>query len=147
MFFFQSRLADLAVPLADFAFIDALYRDWSPGFTLPAAEASHLKAVLGTPGVLPAALAYYRVALGTEPKDPALEAEESRFGLDPIRVPALYLHGRDDGCIGAEVTEGMEALFPAGLERVVIDDAGHFLHQERPEAFDRAVLDFLARRG
>jgi pimeloyl-ACP methyl ester carboxylesterase len=147
MFFFQSRLADAAVPFGDFAFIDALYRDWSPGFTLPDAEAAHLKGVLGTQGVLDAALEYYRVAFGTTRKDPALEAEESRLNADPIEVPSLYLHGRLDGCIGVEVTEGMAAFFPKGLEHVVIDGAGHFLHQEKPEAFNRAVLDFLARQS
>lgn len=147
MFFFQSRLAEAAVPLSDFAFIDALYRDWSPSFTPPAEEMAALKQVLGTDGVLGAALEYYRAALGTTARDPALESEESRLNFEPIRVPTLYLHGSSDGCIGLEVTQGMDEMFPGGLERVVIDGAGHFLHQEKPLEFDRAVLDFLARRG
>ena len=31
MFFFQSPLADMAVPMDDLAFIDRLWADWSPG--------------------------------------------------------------------------------------------------------------------
>jgi pimeloyl-ACP methyl ester carboxylesterase len=61
----------------------------------------------------------------------------------PLSVPTLYLHGQDDGCIGAELSEGMEPLFPAGLERVELPGCGHFLHQEKPEEVSRLLLDFL----
>ena len=61
----------------------------------------------------------------------------------PINVPALMIHGRDDGCIGTELLEGMEKLFPMGLKIEVVADPGHFVHQENPELVNEAVLKFL----
>jgi pimeloyl-ACP methyl ester carboxylesterase len=58
-------------------------------------------------------------------------------------VPTLYLHGTNDGCVGLEVSEGMDALFTGGFRRVVVDGAGHFVHWEKPAEFNRAVLQFL----
>ena len=61
----------------------------------------------------------------------------------PIEVPTLMFHGRDDGCIGAELLVGMEALFPRGLKIEVVPRAGHFVHQEKPELVNRLMLQFL----
>lgn len=143
MFYFQTFLAELAVPLSDYAFIEALWRDWSPGASIDEAELRAVKDVLAAPGVLTAALTYYRTALNPALRDPALDALEQRYGVDPIRVPALYVHGEKDGCIGVEVTTEMEDLFPAGLTRVVMPSVGHFVHWEDPDAFNRVVLEFL----
>jgi pimeloyl-ACP methyl ester carboxylesterase len=61
----------------------------------------------------------------------------------PIPVPALVFHGRRDGCIGVETLEGMEALCPQGLAKVVIEDAGHFVHQEKPDRVNEALIAFF----
>jgi len=37
----------------------------------------------------------------------------------------------------------MEALFPKGLEKVIIPDAGHFLHQERAERVNQRLIAFF----
>ena len=58
-------------------------------------------------------------------------------------MPTLYIHGRDDGCIGVELADGMERFFDNGLQKVIVDGAGHFVHQERPEEVNRAILEFL----
>jgi pimeloyl-ACP methyl ester carboxylesterase len=54
----------------------------------------------------------------------------------------MALAGRDDGCIGAELLEGMEKLFPRGLKKEVVPGAGHFVHQEKPELVNEVVLKF-----
>ena len=38
-----------------------------------------------------------------------------------------------------------EQDFPAGLEVARVEQAGHFLHQERPDEVNRILLDWLAR--
>jgi pimeloyl-ACP methyl ester carboxylesterase len=43
MFFFQTRLAEMAIQLNDFAFLDRLWREWSPGYVPPASDRSALK--------------------------------------------------------------------------------------------------------
>ncbi len=145
VFFFQSMLAEIAVPWNDHAFIEALWRDWSPGAAIDDAELRAVKDTLSAPGVLSAALGYYRAALNPKLRDPALEAIEQRFGVDAISVPTLYVHGAADGCIGVDVSAGMEPLFTNGFCRVVLDGVGHFVHWEAPETFNRVVLDFLAK--
>src|SRR5262249_992791 len=133
MFFFQHPFSDAAVAHDDFRFLERLWQDWSPGWHCPSDDIEALKATFRTPGVLQAALGYYRATLNPANQDPSLAAAQMQIGLSPITVPSLVLHGARDGCIGVELLDGMEALFPAGLRKVVIADAGHFLHQERPD--------------
>jgi pimeloyl-ACP methyl ester carboxylesterase len=143
MFFFQHGLADVVVPMDDLAFIERLWRDWSPGHE-PADDLDHVRRALGTPENLAAALGYYRATLGDGPRDPALDAAQSATGAMPTQ-PLLYLHGRDDGCVGLEVAEMARADLTADGSRMeVVDSAGHFLFVERPEVTNQLVIDFLA---
>jgi len=145
MFFFQHPLAEVAVAYNDFEFLERLWQDWSPGWDYPADEMEALKATFRAPGVLQAALGYYRATLNPAQQDPALAGIQEQLASAPVTVPTLMLHGARDGCIGVELFEGMEALFPAGLRRVVLPDAGHFLHQERPAEVNELLLGFLGR--
>jgi pimeloyl-ACP methyl ester carboxylesterase len=144
VFYFQTPLAEVAVPAQDFAFIDALWHDWSPTAQIDAEELRLVKQTLAAPGVLEAALGYYRTAMNPALRDPAFESVEGRMGVDPISVPTLYVHGSVDGCVGVEVSEGMEPCFTGKFRRVVIDGAGHFVHWEKPAEFNRAVVEFLS---
>ena len=145
MFFFQSPLADLVVPANDLAFIDMLWDDWSPGFD-GADDAARVKASLGDPANLTAALGYYRAALGDGPKDPALDGVQAATQQVPAQ-PTLYLHGRNDGCIGVEVAELCATMLPPHATVEIVDGAGHFLQVERPDVVNRLVLDFLGGAG
>ena len=60
MFFFQTPFAEAAVAHDDFAFLEHLWADWSPGWRWPATAMAELKATFRQPGVLEAALGYYR---------------------------------------------------------------------------------------
>ena len=143
MFFFQTPFADLALAYDDFAFIERLWSDWSPGWEWPPEEMAALKETFRTPGVLQAALGYYRATFNPELQDPALADLQAKMMADPIDVPALFIHGAKDGCVGVELVDGMEALFPRGLEVEIVANAGHFVHQEAPELVNRRVLEFL----
>jgi pimeloyl-ACP methyl ester carboxylesterase len=144
MFFFQvAGFSDAVVAMDDLAFIGELWADWSPGYDATE-DLGHIRASLGDPANLAAALGYYRATWGTGPVDPALQAEQDATGSPPPQ-PTLYLHGRRDGCIGAELAEGAGAVLSPGSEAVVLEDCGHFLQLERPDEFNRRVLDFLAR--
>lgn len=141
MFFFQSPLSDIVVPANDMAFIDMLWEDWSPGY-----DATHdlvqLKRALADPAHLAAALGYYRATLGDGFKDPALDAAQAATQAVPTQ-PTLYLHGRNDGCIGASVAEHMAAVVPAHVTIEFIEDAGHFLQLEQPAVVNERILAFL----
>ena len=144
MYLFVSPLGEAALADSDFALIDRLWRDWSPGWAPQADHMAAIKAMFREPGVAEAAVGYYRHSFRPELHDPALRADQQRIGRDPITMPALYLHGANDGCIGADVGGDFAGLYTAGFERATIPDAGHFAHLEQPDAVNAAIGRFLS---
>jgi pimeloyl-ACP methyl ester carboxylesterase len=142
MFFFQHGLADMVVPANDLAFIDMLWSQWSPGHAAEA-DLANVKAALREPANLTAALGYYRATLGDGLKSPALDAAQAAT-QGWATQPHLYLHGRNDGCIGVEVAEAAAAMAPPNVTVEIVDDAGHFLHLEQPAIVTARILEFLA---
>ncbi|MDP3852408.1 alpha/beta fold hydrolase [Phenylobacterium sp.] len=142
MFFFQTPMAVMAAGANDFAFIDRLWAEWSPGYVLPDADRVALKAMFAHPGVLEETLGYYRQLFGGPEVKPEWAETAAKLG-GPISMPALYLHGRNDGCMGVGLLDGMEDQFPAGLRKVVMEDAGHFLQLEQPQRVAEEIIGFL----
>jgi pimeloyl-ACP methyl ester carboxylesterase len=144
MFFFQMPLAEHAVRFNDLAFIDRLWRDWSPGFEPPAEYLRGVKDTLGSPGCLDAAVEYYRHLLNPLKQDKRLAVVEAA-GSGWVPVPTLYLHGADDGCVGADIIDPdeMKPLFPGGLEAEILPGVGHFLHLEDPATINGRIVEFL----
>ena len=142
MFFFQVGLADHVVGMADLDFIDRLWRDWSPGHD-PAEDMDHVRAALSDPANLAAALGYYRATWGSEPPPAELAAISAVMGTAPPQ-PTLYLHGRDDGCIGVEFALDAAASLAPGSRSEIVEGCGHFLQVERPDEFNRLVIEFIS---
>jgi pimeloyl-ACP methyl ester carboxylesterase len=141
MFLFLHPLAEAALPLDDYAFLGDLWRDWSPGYD-GAWDVARVKESIGDPERIVAAISYYRAMWDPTLQVPEL-ADEQTAALLPTPRPTLYLHGRDDGCMLLS-SMGSPLNFMAEGSRVeVIDDAGHFLHVERPDVVNRAILDFV----
>jgi pimeloyl-ACP methyl ester carboxylesterase len=143
MFFFQMPFAEDAVAYNNFAFLERIWQDWSPGWNYPQEEMDALKETFRQPGVLAAALGYYRHTLNPANQVAALAQIQEQMFVAPIAVPALYFHGEKDGCIGVELCEGMEGSYTKGVQKVIVPGAGHFVHQEKPEEVNRLVLEFL----
>ena len=138
-FFQLPGLPEQAVPADDFAFIDYLWDQWSPGHG-EQAHLARIKQTLSQPGAVAATLGYYRALLNPTLQDPALA--DLRARLDgPIAVPTLALCGADD--IRAEPMAGQAHLFTGPYRFDVVPDCGHFLHRERPDEINRRVLDWL----
>ena len=145
MLFFQLRgVADAVVERNDWAFVERLWRDWSPGWELPARELETVKRCLAAPGVKRAALGYYRAMFGLPNQ---ASRDTTRLLSGEIPVATLALTGARDGCMDTRLHDVAmhEADFPAGLQVIRIEDAGHFLHQEKPEEVNALLLDWLAR--
>jgi len=59
-----------------------------------------------------------------------------------INVPTLLVFGEDDRLTPPEIGRAMHAKIP-GSQFVLIPTAGHLSNIEQPDAFNKAVLDFL----
>lgn len=142
IFFFQSALADVVVSMNDLDFIARLWADWSPGYDA-AEDMVHVRAAIGQPANLAAAIGYYRAMLDTSGNDPAYADAQNATAL-PTPQPTLYLHGGADGCLGVEFAANAAAFFPAEGSRVeIVEGAGHFLHLEQPDLVNKLVVDFV----
>lgn len=143
MMFFQLRfVSDLIVEANNFAFIEKLWRDWSPGWTCPKQEMDLLKETFRKPGVKKAALGYYRAFF--DAVSPAARQTRKLTGAR-IEVPTLALTGATDGCMNTQLYDVvMEPEdFPNGLRVVRVSGAGHFLHQEKPAEVNPLILNWL----
>jgi pimeloyl-ACP methyl ester carboxylesterase len=141
MFFFLSPLAEVALPLDDYSFIDNLWRDWSPGYD-GAWDVARVKESIGDPQRIVAAISYYRALYDPSLQVPEL-ADEQAASLLPTPKPTLYLHGRDDNCMLLSSMGSPLDFMAEGSALEIVDDAGHFLHVERPDVVNRRILSFL----
>jgi pimeloyl-ACP methyl ester carboxylesterase len=143
MFFFQHGLADLVVGANNHAFIEMLWREWSPGYDA-SVDLEYVRKSLADPKNLQAALGYYRATLGDGYRDPSLKALQDQMGAGVPTQPLLYLHGADCGCVGVDVFESAKTLAPANIKFELIAAAGHFLQLEQPEKVNKLICDFIA---
>lgn len=137
MLLFQLRhFSDYVVSRNNFEFIDFLWSLWSPGYVPNAEDMAELKRTLALS--MPRPLRYYRENV----------KEGKRMRKWPrISTPTLYLHGRDDGCAVVELAEGQQRYFTGPFETGIVNNAGHFLQLEQPDAVADHILYWLSSHG
>lgn len=142
-FLFQlPRLPEALCRAGNFAFIEFLWRLWSPDYR-DRDHVAQVKRMLAEPGAMEAALAYYRAAMKPAFQDPALAGLRGRLDR-PTPVPTLVACGARD--MRREMLPGQGEFFTGPYEWTTVEGAGHFLHREKPEEVNRLVLDWLARQ-
>ncbi|BBY62717.1 alpha/beta fold hydrolase [Mycolicibacterium helvum] len=132
--FLPERSSSWIVPL--------LWRRWSPGYNA-AEDLRHVDAAIGSPDRWRAALGTYRATIRNT-RLPARYAELHALWLEAPRLPTLYLHGSDDGCMTPEFTPWVRDVLPPGSDAAIVEHAGHFLQLERPDAVGQRIVDFLS---
>jgi pimeloyl-ACP methyl ester carboxylesterase len=65
--------------------------------------------------------------------------------LHRIRIPTLFLWGAHDRMVGEAYGRAYCAMIP-GARFETIERAGHFPHQEQPQAFAKRVLHFMTEK-
>lgn len=142
IFYFQlpylpQRSTSWVVPL--------LWRRWSPRFDAEE-DLRHVDAAIGTPESWRAALGPY-LATVRNTRPPAQYAELHQQWMSAPKLPSLYLHGRDDGCVAPAFAYWAGKVLPAGSDVAVVEHAGHFLQLEQPEEVAQSVLRFIGPVG
>ncbi len=146
-YFFQMPFAEEVVAHNDYAFVEDWWRDASPEWDIPAYALESIRETFRKPGVVQAALSYYRARYRPELQDPSAKEDEDRVAAGPVTVPTLALHGTRDRPkrLDGFESENMDRYFTGGLEKVIIPGTGHFMHQEKPEEINPLIVDFLKR--
>ena len=137
------------------SFLDRLWHDWSPGYDA-GEDLARVKESLREPANLAAAIGYYRAAgaaggsggstgaAGGPAETAARYAAEELAAGRQAPQPTLYLHGAADGCIRVELARRAERLLAPSSRMVVIEDAGHFPHLEKPAEVNEHILTWIS---
>jgi pimeloyl-ACP methyl ester carboxylesterase len=118
----------------DFAYLDTLYRRWSPNWSGPAREESValVKRALSKPETLRGAIDYYR----------ALPLGGSKLLAHAPAVANLTVGGTDD-VVPAEVFRASSSLFPPPSRALIVEGAGHWAHREQEQLVNAEIVRFL----
>jgi pimeloyl-ACP methyl ester carboxylesterase len=118
-----------------------LWRLWSPNWVFDDATLLATTASLDNPDFVDVTIQSYRHRYGNAPGDPAYDDLEAQLaGEPPIGVPAIVLHGEDDGVGPPAGSIPRDRLLTGLLERRLIPRAGHFLSRENPDDVVAAVV-------
>ena len=143
MFFFQlPRLPELWLARRGGDNLTRMFREGSPRASdAPPEIVDAERRALLSPGALTAALSYYRTAFRDNARR-LVTGTDAAYPL--IERPVTLLWGEADSCLGLELIDGSER-YAEDLSVHRIADAGHFVHQERPEAVNPLLLSALGR--
>lgn len=84
----------------------------------------------------------YRVRWCRALPDPRYDVlEASQFMTPPIKVPAIALHGAEDGVSFVSAWEGQESYFTERYIRKVLPGIGHSVQLEQPDAVVKAIME------
>lgn len=142
MWFFQlPDVPERALRWRNFVFIDVLWGLWSPGWDYPDARINDVKGTFRTGETVENALQYYRDTMRPSVRTIAGD-RPSIEDVPPVQTPTLVMYGDQDGCIGPELFEHAEEVID-DCRLVRVPGAGHFLHQERPDAVGEEMVEFV----
>lgn len=119
----------------DFAYLDRLYRRWSPSWSGPERDESlsRAKQALSSPATLSGALAYYRdLPLG---RPPSVTAR-----VPPVR--GLVIGGAED-LADVELFKRTADLLEQPSRALIVEGTGHWPHREKPALVVPELLEFL----
>lgn len=140
IFFQFGSLSESLTRRNNFAYIETLYRRWSPNWRVPENHLQQVKEAFADPNRLKAALGYYKSFMKTQ-------ADKSKMEIILRRtsVPALTFGGTADGALDIAEFDHAQKGFTGYYEFIPVKGAGHFIHQEASQLFTEKLLAFLAR--
>jgi pimeloyl-ACP methyl ester carboxylesterase len=122
--------------------VGRMLEKWSaPGWPDPETERIYARAIR-IPSVAHSALEYHRWLARSGVRPDGLRY--ARHMRAAIAAPTLHLHGALDSCVLPQTARGAGRYVDGPYRWRVIDGAGHFPHEERPEVLDTELLGWLA---
>jgi pimeloyl-ACP methyl ester carboxylesterase len=130
------------------AFSRLLWTLWSPTWKFDEATFARSAAAFDNPDFVDVVVHSYRHRFGLVEGDPRYDDIERQLAAKPaITVPTITLDGSADGVSLTGDRHAALRQFSGRHEHRDVDNAGHNLPQEAPDAFARAILDVHAWAG
>jgi pimeloyl-ACP methyl ester carboxylesterase len=127
-----------------YAYCQLLWRLWSPTWSFDEATYARSAASFDNPDFVDVVIHSYRHRYAYVAGDSALESIEAQLQTQPpITVPAIVLHGADDGVTPPHWSTAQAKRFPSLRRQTLIPGVGHNLPQEAPSATIEALLELL----
>ncbi len=118
-----------------------LWSLWSPTWRFTDATFAQTAASFENPDFVDVAIHSYRHRFGHALGDPAYQPIEHELSRQPaVTIPAITLHGADDGVAPPKSSETHAQHFKGRYERRLLPGIGHNVPQEAPNAFAEAVI-------
>jgi len=118
-----------------------LWKMWSPTWAFDGATFEKTAGSFDNQDFVDVVIHSYRHRTGSVAGDPRYASVEARLAAQPdIDVPSINLHGAADGVTPVGASESHGKHFTAAYQRRVVDNVGHNVPQEAPQAFADAIL-------
>jgi pimeloyl-ACP methyl ester carboxylesterase len=118
-----------------------LWKMWSPTWAFDEATFDRTAASFDNEDFVDVVIHSYRHRFGGVAGDPGYASIEAKLAKQPkIKVPAINLHGADDGVMPHGMSEPHGKYFTGEYQRRVLAGVGHNVPQEAPQAFADAIL-------
>ncbi|TNE49310.1 MAG: alpha/beta hydrolase [Deltaproteobacteria bacterium] len=139
---FQFRKSSVRkVKKNNFAFLNDIFRRWSPRWDVTEEDLADVKRCFAQPGVPEASLGYYW-SFRNDQRAPNKEKVQAII-RQKLAMPSLSLAGDSDGALDASAYPRTTKAFTGPYEYHILPNVGHFLHNEDPQACLAKILPFL----
>lgn len=140
-YYFHSERGRVGLERNRRALCRLLWRLWSPNWMFDDATYERTAAAFDNPDFVDVVIHSYRHRYALVPGDPALaQIEQALAAQPPITVSAITMDGTADGVMRIGGTANHAPHFTGRHEHRRVDEAGHNLPQEAPDAFAEAVM-------